>query len=219
MDFPLPLLDLYGGCDFSASASFYTELDFTCSYKIVSLSECQLNLNPATYLAFPIATDKNTTRTVTITNSSSSTGSTSAACVNSLSSIKMTFYFSEPDGAGFKIDSVSMDYTTDSSTKAVGDIIKIKVKTMFKRTGAGDEVRSGNPGYLADKRLLLATTVGSAIQLSGFRKEIASSTGTCLTSSSTLSTITTDYDFLKFNEELNYQCNVVIASTAAFTTE
>lgn len=68
-----------------------------------------------------------------------------------------------------------MAYTTSTSTQSVGDVVDITVMTKFVKNGATITERSGNPGYLANKRLLLASLTSGAITLTGYRKDISDS--------------------------------------------
>lgn len=178
LNFPLPQMDLFGRCDFSSPASFYTEVDVTCQYKITDTDECTTILNPGTYAGLAVARSPDSTNNLTATTTNSSTLPTIGSdCANTMSSLKMEFYFSEIS-SGFLIDSVTISFDTDSHTKGVGYIVDLNVITKFYRTTATTSShKSGNPGYLAGKRLLLADTVSGGIALTGFRKNISDSDG------------------------------------------
>jgi hypothetical protein len=134
-----------------------------------------------------------------------------------MTSLKLSFKYNEDSRTGFVITNVDMSYTSSATIKAAGDVIELTLITEYIGV-FGTLQKSGNPGYITDKRLLLATNT-AGISLSGFRKEIADSAGQCLITSAgtALSAITENY--LKFNEEINMGCSKTIANTAAFTTE
>ena len=216
LGFPLPQSDMFGRCDFSSFATFYSEVDVECQYRITSLSECTTILSPSTYSDFSVLIDRNTTELAnrTINNSTTTTTAPSAGtdCSGHLTSLKLEFYFNETGEAGFIIESVNMEYETDSSAKSVGDFIELKVITKFYRnTNLTIREISGNPGYLTRERLLL---VDDSYQLTGYRKDISDSSGNCLGLNPTLSTITDNY--VEFFEDINLQCNVAIASEVDF---
>lgn len=120
-----------------------------------------------------------------------------------MTNLQFTFKFGEPNASGFSIEAIEMAYTTSSSTLAVGNVIELNIISKFQRNVATVEERSGNPGYISGQRLLLASVIGSNLQLSGYRKEISDIAGRCLTSGTFTSSISTNY--VKFMEDINLQ--------------
>jgi hypothetical protein len=221
MNFPLPQADMFERCDFSSYATFYSEVDVECQFVITSFDECTTVLSPSTYADMTITEDKTSTTVVPTTIGTSSTDpavTAAADCTNTLTTLKLDFYFTEPNVAGFQLSKVIMDYEVDAAAKAVGDVVELHVITNFYRdTTSTVNKKSGNPGYLAGERLLLADTVATNIELTGYRKDISDSAGECLADDSTLTTITNNYvDFL---EDINMSCNKTVADVAAFQAE
>ena len=220
MNMPLPQSDMFERCDFSSAATFYSEVDVECEFVITSTDECTTILSASTYADLVVArygTGSVITTTTIGTSSTSPATSGLVDCTNTLSTLKFEFYFDELS-AGFRIDNVVMDYEVDAAAKSVGDVVTLHFITKFYRqTNSTIATRSGNPGYLATERLLLASTVSGATELTGFRKDIASTAGECLADNSTLTTITENY--LEFMEDVNMQCNLTLADAAAFEAQ
>lgn len=221
-NFNIPLLNQFGGWDFSSSVVFGVENYVSCQYQITSLTEWSSILSASTYAGFSVAQYQSGSDVASITIA---TGSTSPATTgsstdwsNHLTGLQLTFKYTAPSGySGFYINSAELAYTTSSSTLSVGDKVDITVLTKFVKNGSTVTYRSGNPGYLANKRLLLASVSSGTITLSGYRKEISDSSDNWLTSGSALSSLT--YNYLNFDEDINLQWNKVISSAANLQTE
>jgi len=220
LEMSLPQLGMFGNWDFTSSAVFGVPNDVTCLYKITDLAECTTILNPNTYSSFIVSQYRNGVSVITptiATGSADPATTTGADWANHLTNLEITFKFSQQGGVGFSIDEVEIAYSTDSSTLAVGDIVELNVITKYQATGTDVEEKSGNPGYLANKRLLLGELNSGSIELSGYRKEISDASGEWLATNPTLSTVTDN--FVRFKEEVNLQCNKAIADAAALQAE
>ena len=222
LNFMIPLTNQNGGWDFSSSVIYGLDNYVSCPYQIQSLTECSSILSAATYAGYKVASYRSGTDIASITiatgSTSPATSGSSTDWSNHLTNLQLVFKYKVPSGySGFYIDSVEMSYSTSTNTLAVGDIESLTVLTKFVQSGSTITYRSGNPGYVASKRLLLATLSSGTISLSGFRKDISDDTNSWLTSGTGLPSIT--FNYVKFNEDINLQCYKAIASAAALQTE
>ena len=94
-----------------------------------------------------------------------------------------------------------MSYSTTTNILAVGDIESLTMLAKFVQSGSTITYRSGNPGYIPSKRLLLATISSENFSLSGFRKDVSDDTNSWLTSGTGLPSIA--FNYIKFNEDIN----------------
>lgn len=171
----------------------------SCSFILQSTAECTTYLNPGLYAGFNVCSNKNCSTTTVVTESGGATVANITDCTGTLTDIQLTFTYSDLDGAGFIIQGVTMTYSANTNTIAVGDRVDLVVKSTFVEASATS--KSGNIGYLSGKPLLLATTSGALA--GGYRKDIADSTGACYLTANLPTGVTNQY--LKFNEEINLQ--------------